>query len=366
MVSSHFQKAKLKSLQRNAEDALLLELEMDKPLEFKSGQHVALKGVIDNETVYRNYSICSPPQEHKLELGIRVLPQGRFSSWMAKQQIGKNLEVSSPSGRFYLRPPQVKKQRNLFLAAGSGITPVIAMVEDYLETYSTKGVEATLFYVNQTMARAMFLERLLQLKNRFIDRLDLQFFTSREKQSVWWKNFRFDHPGLSKLVEQGVLDIDSISEVYMCGPLAMMEAGKQFFESRGIKPEQIYTEYFAPSNDKFKKTITKTKVAVSKHHLNKVKKVSIILNGVEHSFDYWEDVGKNSKPTLLQSAREQGILLPYACTGGVCGTCRAKLEKGEIKMNKNYALEEDDLKQKFILTCQAVPISDKLKINLDY
>lgn len=327
-------------------------------IKWRSGQHVSLRVGIGEHPIYRTYSICEPAASKRIKLGVRLLPNGVFSDWLQRCKVGAQLALSQPQGRFYLRPPDDAGSRYLFIAAGSGITPVISMLEEFLA--ANANASALLLYANRSIASTMFLERLLQLKNRFIARLELHLFTTREQQSVAWRNGRIDFDALNALRDKGVLTVDEFARFYLCGPTPMMQSCARFLRDAGAPAARIHDEVFAPAQ---------TAAAIAAPRIestagaspNIIARVSVVINGARRAFDFLD-----ADASLLAAAARHRIALPFACAGGVCGTCRCKILRGEVQLAQNHALESADLDAGFTLACQARPLDDALEVSFDY
>lgn len=328
----------------------------------RSGQHVSVRVTLGKREIYRTYSICEPSSSGKIALGVRLLPNGVFSDWLRRCQAGERLAISRPQGRFHLRPPEHPRQHNLFIASGSGITPVISMLEEFLGAHPEAG--ALLLYANRNTASTMFLERLMQLKNRFMARFTLHFFTSRERQAVAWRNSRIDAAALGGLQDRGLLRAPDYRHFYLCGPPPMMESCGRFLRANGVDGARIHSEYFAPARSLDALGPPRPPSARDRGSDSAapvVARVSVILNGVRREFDYCDQ-----DPSVLAAATRQRIALPFACAGGVCGTCRCKILQGRVLMEKNHALEAEDIADGFVLACQSRPQDRKLSLSFDY
>lgn len=348
----------IRSITAETQDAAVLELTRpDVDFTHRSGQHVSLKVEVDGKTIYRTYSLCVPAGNGSLELGVRLLPNGLFSQWLQKQQPGQELAVDRPQGLFYLRPLQHGRQRNLFIAAGSGITPVMAMLEDML--VANNEASACLLYANRSFASTMFTGRLMNLKNSYMPRLDVHFFTTREAQRMPWRNTRINAASLELLQEKGILAATDFQEIYICGPLPMMQECKEFFIKQEFAAKRIFTEHFASATPE--NSLASSAVVAAEEHLEPIAKIRIIHEGISRDFDYAKQDGN-----ILNAARRNLIELPFSCTHGVCGTCRSKVVDGQVKMARNYALEEEDLNNGFVLTCQSKPVTPQVALLFDY
>ena len=231
------------------------------------------------------------------------------------------------------------------------------MLEDFLERFEQ--TQATLLYSNRSFASTMFLEYLMQLKNRYIGRLQIFFLTSRQQQIQDWLHSRLDKKALMQLQQLQVIDLHAYQDVYLCGPRGMIDDCLEILDEHEFSPEQIHYELFTSTTIQAKQVQHNFNPASS--DLKKLAQISFQYLGQNHQIDFIE--GDRS---ILSAATRQGIQIPYACAGGVCGTCRAKVLQGSAKMIQNYALDQEDLAKNFLLTCQAIPTTEEVILNFDY
>lgn len=363
MSARGFMPATVRAIAFDTDDSRVLELATDARITWRSGQHVSLRiSVGSGIDIYRTYSICEPAASGAIKLGVRLLPNGVFSDWLRRCKVGDEVALSRPQGRFYLRPPHAPHARNLFIAAGSGITPVVSMVEEFLAAHAEAG--ALLLYANRSIASTMFLERLLQLKNRFMARFELHLFTSREQQAVTWRNARIDFDALNRLRDNGLLRVDDFARCYLCGPPPMMQSCARFLRDAGVSGARIHDEVFAPAQqlDALAPAASHQPAGDAADAADAtVARVSVIINGNRRAFDFRAD-----DASVLAAAARHRIALPFACTDGVCGTCRCKILSGTVTLTQNHALESADLDAGFTLACQARPLDDALEVSFDY
>ncbi|MCH9704795.1 MAG: 2Fe-2S iron-sulfur cluster binding domain-containing protein [Proteobacteria bacterium] len=350
-----FESLSITNIQRETEDSLLITLAASPALSsaFHSGQHLTVKADINGAALYRTYSICQPACRRTIEIGVRVINGGLMSEYLAQQRQGDKLLVGAPIGTFYLHTSPTQFNDNiLFIAGGSGITPIIGMLEELM--LSQPQSRATLLYANRTLSSTMFFERLMQMKNRFIDRLETHLFFTREQTLVDWRSCRLNADTLEKLTQRGMLPYKNYDACYLCGPIPMMESCRDFLHD---PIPNIYTEAFGTANTTTR-TVTLQQTAPP---AEPIARVQIVIDGVQREFDFCAD-----DYSVLEAAKRHKIALPFSCTGGVCGTCRAKVLSGKADMKNNYALEADDINKGFVLSCQAKPLSDNLSLSFDY
>jgi ring-1,2-phenylacetyl-CoA epoxidase subunit PaaE len=350
-----YHKARIKEILRQTDKAVQIELEIEqegrKYFAFKPGQFLSIKKEIDGQDVRRSYSLCSSPHEGKLCIAVKEVEGGVFSTYANRRLVeGEEIEVFPPEGRFTVGDGT--KGRFVFFAAGSGITPVLSNIKFLLETCPQTRV--ILFYSNSATRDIIFKETLDSLKNKFFSRFSLHHFLSREALESPIFSGRISRDKLGHL-DKVVPDLWSSQAFFVCGPEAMILMVVDFLKEKGVKEEAIHFELFTLPGG-VRGEVTEKSVVEEKSDAE----VWIRLGGLETLIQYHEKQGN-----LLDAALEQGMDLPYACKGGVCSTCKAKLLEGSVSMKVNYALEPDEIENNIILTCQACPTSEKVKIDFD-
>jgi ring-1,2-phenylacetyl-CoA epoxidase subunit PaaE len=353
---AHFYPVKVKEVYRETETAVVICLEIPDSLKqifsFKAGQYITLRTVIQGEEVRRTYSLCSAPSEQQWCIGVKLLPDGVFSNYAFHHlQPGHTIEVMPPMGKFYtpLKPEHHKKY--VAFAAGSGITPILSIIKETLHTEPHSSF--TLVYGNKSRAHMLFKEPLEALKNKYINRFMLIPIFSRERVETPLYEGRIDEAKCTVLTKQ-LLDL-SANEFFICGPSEMITVVRDFLAQNGIAQKQIHFELFTALH-----ATPRTSITNSAEVRSADSKITIQLDG--HSFHF--PLGANGI-NILDAARQQGADVPYACKAGVCATCKAKLIKGKVNMDANYALEPEEVANGFILTCQSHPASDEVWIDYD-
>jgi ring-1,2-phenylacetyl-CoA epoxidase subunit PaaE len=320
---------------------------------YTQGQYITLKTIIDGNEVRRSYSICSAPHENKLSVAIKKVVGGVFSTYVntvLKQ--GDTIQVMPPNGKFYTKLDATNKNNYLALASGSGITPILSIIKTTLvaEPKST----FTLVYSNKTKSSIIFFEALEALKNKFMHRFTIIHLLSREKTDAPLLNGRIDK---NKLVDlQTVVDYKSFAAFFICGPEEMIMTSKDFLLDNNIEANKIHFELFATGK---KNTAVKNTATTINDNAPK-SSISVIADGRSIAFELPYN-GSN----ILDAAMQQGADLPYACKGGMCCTCKAKLVQGNVSMDVNYALEPEEVADGYILTCQAHPTTEIVVVDYD-
>jgi ring-1,2-phenylacetyl-CoA epoxidase subunit PaaE len=357
-MSIHFHPLRIKNITRETAACVSVEFEVPALLKnnfvFKQGQNLTLKTTINNEEVRRSYSICSSPLEEKLKVAIKKVDNGLFSSFAnEKLKPGDVLDVMEPSGKFYTELNPVNKKNYLAFAAGSGITPVISIIKTTLETEPASCI--TLVYGNRSRNSIIFFEELEGLKNKFIDRFNLINILSRERTD---SQINFGKIDTGKLAEmEKLIDYKRMDEIFICGPGEMIFCVKNFLEQKEISSKKIHFELFTTSVRK-KSEIRNLKSEIES---GPTSKITVKVDG--RSFDF--DLSLNSDTTILDAALKQGADLPFACKGGMCCTCKAKLLEGEVEMEVHWGLEHEEIEKGFILTCQSHPKTEKVVVDFD-
>lgn len=358
-MSIHFHALKVKEVKKETSDCVSVSFDVPENLKeefnFTQGQSLTMRATINGEEVRRTYSICSSPLEHQLKVAIKKVEGGLFSSF-ANEQLKMNdvLEVMTPIGRFYTTLDAANKKNYVAFAAGSGITPLLSIIKTTLavEPNST----FTLVYGNRTRSSIIFFEELEGLKNKYINRFNLIHILSREKTDADLNFGRISKDKCNELFNK-LLDLKSTDEFFICGPEDMIFSVKAFLEEKGIPEKKIHFELFTtPGQHK-----------AARHKAQGTSKegpqsnITVKLDG--RSIDF--SIPLNSDTTILDAAMQQGADVPYACKGGVCCTCKAKLLEGEVKMDVHWGLEQEEIEQGFILTCQAHPVTEKVTVDFD-
>jgi ring-1,2-phenylacetyl-CoA epoxidase subunit PaaE len=315
----------------------------------EAGQHVTIVREEDGEEVRRSYSICVPARTGELAVGVRHLPGGRFSSHVADGlKVGDLLDVLPPAGRFGPEIQPASRRHHAFVAAGSGITPVISIVATVLA--EEPGSRCTVVYGNRRTDTIMFVEELEDLKNRYPSRLQLVHVLSRESQPVPLLEGRLDAERLDALLD-ALLPPDSVDEWYLCGPFGMVQDARALLRERGVEASRIHRELFHAD-------AAPVAATTAADGADGAATVTILLHGRRSTFPV--HVG-----SILEAALRNRPDAPYACKGGVCGTCRCRIVEGEVAMDHSYALEEDEVDAGVVLACQAHPRSERIVLDFD-
>ena len=346
----------------DADDAVALTLEVPPALQAQycgqAGQHVVLRADIGGEEVRRTYSLVNAPGEWPLRIVPRVHAEGRMSRHLADEvHAGELLEVLPPNGSFCARLPLLAGATYAAFAAGCGITPVLSVIRTLLPG----GARVLLFYGNSGTSRTMCLEELLGLKDRYLGRLALHFVMSREPQEVELYNGRLDAARVREFAA-ALFEPTQVREFFLCGPGDMIETVSATLRALGVEAARIHAEHFtlASTAGESVSTQTEPRAAPTAIHSAGVAEVSILMDGRRRSFTM-----RLGDETILEGAARAGIELPFSCRAGVCSTCRTKVVRGEVSMMQNYALEDWELEQGYVLACQSHIKSAPLELDYD-
>ena len=358
-MSIHFHPLRIKKINRETDQCVSVEFEIPEKLkeafQFKQGQSLTMRTMLNGEEVRRTYSLCSSPIDNRWKVAVKKVEGGSFSSFANENlKEGDVLEVMEPVGKFYTELNSANKKNYLAFAAGSGITPVISIIKTTLRT--EPGSQFTLVYGNRSRSSIIFFEELEGLKNKFIDRFNLINILSRERTD---SQINFGRIDIGKLTElEKLVDYKKMDEIFICGPEEMIFCVKNFLEQKEISEKKIHFELFTTSGEKKKSGVRSQK---SKTDEGPSSKITVKVDG--RSFDL--DLSLDSDTTILDAALKQGADLPFACKGGMCCTCKARLIEGEVEMDVHWGLEHEEIEQGFILTCQSHPKTEKVVVDFD-
>lgn len=357
-INTGFHRLKVAEVRRETADAVSILFEVPAALReafaFRAGQHLTLKADIDGEDIRRTYSVCVSPAENEMRIAIKQMPGGRFSSWAnAKIAVGQSLEVLPPMGRFVTPAEEAANPHYVAIAGGSGITPVISIMKAVL--HEKPRARVTLLYGNRDTASIMFLEELASLKNRYLDRVEIYHFLENEAEEIELFNGRLDRAKCEEVLST-LIDVKSTDAFFICGPGPMMDAAEAALTARGVSPGDIFIERFTTSQ------LSAEQIARNEALQQKAAGagLSVVLDGRRSKIAF--DAAKGN---ILESVHAAGLPAPYACKGGVCTTCRAKVVSGTVEMKKNYGLTREEVAAGYVLTCQAIPTSDEVVLNYD-
>ncbi|MBS2938835.1 phenylacetate-CoA oxygenase/reductase subunit PaaK [Nocardioides sp. J2M5] len=346
-----FHALRVRDVERLTDDSAAVSFDVPDDLrevfDFAPGESLTLRRVVDGVEHRRTYSICAPAGAAP-RIGVRAIPGGLFSTWLLDDLApGETVEVAEPSGSFRADPSQ--PGRHLCIAAGSGITPMLSIAASVLANPDST---VTLLYGNRETTSVMFAEELSDLKNLHGPRFDLVHVLSREPRDVELFSGRLDADRLRRLLPLKV-PLGAVDHVWLCGPLGLVQDARAVLEELGVPREKVHFELFFVDEP-----------PPQLRHADRVVEgvtsdVTVVLDGRSTTHAVPRD------QTVLDSAQAVRSDLPFACKGGVCGTCRARVVEGEVEMVRNYALEPEEVEQQFVLTCQTYPVGDAVTVDFD-
>jgi len=356
-MATRFHTLRVSDVRRETPDCVSIALEVPEALRqtfaFHPGQNLAVRTRIHDEDIRRNYSICTPPLTGELRIAVKQIPDGRFSTWANHTlKAGDHLDVMPPSGRFCPQLPGSGHRIYAAFAAGSGITPIASIIAHALA--HNPDSHCLLVYGNRDRKHIIFRETLEALKNRYLQRLQVIHVLSRETMEADINSGRIDAHTCHR-INNAILPLQTVDDFFLCGPDGMRSSVTHTLLDIGIDPARIHQERFHNT------TTTHTTPHPAKNVTTaRTARITLRLDGITTAFDT-----PTLGPTLLDAAIQHGIDLPYACKGGMCGTCRARLLQGTVHMDTPYALQTSEIQKGYILTCQSHPTSPSLSIDLD-
>lgn len=351
-----FHRLAIDDLRRETSDAVSMTFAIPDELagdySFAPGQYLTLRTTMDGEEVRRSYSICSSPDDRELRIAVKKVDGGAFSSWALEElKSGDELDVMTPTGRFGVAHTPDQARIHVGFAAGSGITPIMSIVRGILAREPNS--RFFLFYGNRTTNGILFREALEELKDRFMGRFSVFHVLSQEEQDLHILYGRLDREKIEVLL-RAMVPAAAIDHVFVCGPVAMSEEIEKTCLDMGIPAGRVHVERFVSEFG----GKPRPKVQVVPEAPPKAV-ASLIVDGKR------KDVPIAEGEVILDAALRAGMDLPYACKGGMCSTCRAKIVEGQVTMDVNYSLEPWELAAGFVLTCQSHPVSSRVVVDYD-
>ena len=356
-MSVHFEKAAVKEIRRETADCVSIVFDIPSHLQekfhYKQGQYVTLRTHINGQEVRRTYSLCSSPLDNEWRIAVKKVPGGLFSTYANEtMQPGEAIDLMPPMGRFYTELDASHKKNYVALAAGSGITPVISIIQTLLRTEPKSS--CTLVYGNRNRHSIIFREELEALKNKYMDRFSMIHILSREITDAALNTGHIDADKCDALFNR-MIDIEA-DEFFICGPESMIFCVRDFLLDKGVSEKKVHVELFTSEHVNRGPGAVKPVVSPDEP----TSSISIIQDGHHINFALAYE-----GESILDAALHHGADLPYSCKGGVCCTCRAKLLEGQVEMDINYGLEPEELEAGFILTCQSHPRTPAVVIDFD-
>lgn len=357
-MTGAFHALRVAEVRRETPDAVSIRFELPADLAprfaFQAGQHLTLRTLLQGEDIRRNYSVCASPDEGELRVAVKQIAGGAFSSWIhGEVKPGAMIEVMAPHGSFTWNFDSSAERRYVGFAGGAGITPILSILKTALRVEPAS--RFTLIYGNRSAAQVMFLEELAALKNRYLDRLEVFHFLDEEEEEIDLFNGRLD-AGKVRQVLATLIEPADIDAFFVCGPGPMMDAVEETLKERAVPADKILIERFLTGD------LSPAQAAAARRLEAKARglRMTVVLEGRRSQVAF-----ESGAKSILDSARAAGLSAPFACKGGVCATCRAKVLSGTTAMKVNYGLTPAEVAQGYVLTCQAVPTSEGVVVDYD-
>lgn len=338
-------------------EAVVVTFDVPEPLRetyaFTQGQYLTLRKQIGGEDLRRSYSICAGVDDGELRVGVRKVAGGRFSNWINESlKPGDSIAVMAPQGRFFVPLDAQARRHHVGIAGGSGITPILSIMKTVLAR--EPGSRFTLVYGNRKLASTMFKEELEDLKNRHMTRLVLHHVFSDEPTDAALNHGLMNRDKIAEFLA-GVLPAEGVDHVYVCGPYQMNDEAEAALLAAGVPEDRIHIERFGLAPQAGGAVVHQALPGDAERA-----KVIIVRDGLRREIEFLKD-----QPSILDAASAAGLEVPFSCTSGVCGTCRAKLVEGEVRMERNFALDKAEVAAGFVLTCQAHPVTERVVLSFD-
>ncbi len=368
MSSTLFHPLRVRRVEPDTDEAVIVSFDVPEHLRqtfgFTQGQYLTLRGDIDGHDLRRSYSICAGLDDGELRVGVRKVAGGTFSNWInANLKPGDTIQVMAPQGRFYVPIDANARRHYLGVAGGSGITPILSIMKTVLAREPR--ARFTLLYGNRSQRSTMFKEEIEDLKNRYLTRLVLHHVFSDEHTDAPLHMGVMDRDKIGAFLSS-LVPAASIDHAFVCGPYTMNDEAEAALLAAGVAEERIHIERFgiAPQAQAPGAAAAAGGVGAVLHEAKpgdaERARVVIVRDGLRREIEFRKD-----DPSILDAASAAGLEVPFSCTSGVCGTCRAKLLEGEVRMERNFALEKSEVAAGFVLTCQAHPLTERVVLSFD-
>ena len=361
-MSIAFHPLRVRQIQPDTSEAVIVSFEVPPELReafgFIQGQYLTLRHTIDGQDLRRSYSICAGLDDGELRVGVRRVAGGVFSNWIHRElKVGDTLQVMVPQGRFYVPLEPTARRHHLGVAGGSGITPILSILKTVLAR--EPGSRFSLVYANRRLQSTMFKEELEDLKNRCLSRLAVHHVFSDEPTDAPINHGLMNAAKLGEFL-RSVVPAASVDHAYICGPFQMNDEAETALRAAGVAEERIHIERFGLAQPAGAQQAVGAVEHTAQPGDAETSRITLIRDGLTR-----EVVFRRDQPSVLDCASAAGLELPFSCTSGVCGTCRAKVLEGEVRMDRNFALDKAEVAAGFVLTCQAHPISERVVLSFD-
>ena len=359
-MSTMFHPLRVRSVQPDTAEAVVVSFEVPDELRpvfgFTQGQYLTLRATIDGQDLRRSYSICAGVDDGELRVGVRKVQGGVFSNWINTHvKPGDTISVMAPQGRFFVPLQPDAARQHVGIAGGSGITPILSIMKTVLAREPRS--RFTLIYGNRMLKSTMFKEELEDLKNRYLTRLVLHHVFSGEHTDAPINMGLMDRHKIGEFLK-ALVPAGAIDETYVCGPFQMNDEAEAALREAGVPEERIHIERFGIATQ----AAGQADAVVHEARPGDAEqaRVVIIRDGLHREILFRRD-----QPSILDCASAAGLEVPFSCTSGVCGTCRAKVVEGEVRMDRNFALDKQEVAAGFVLTCQAHPLTERVVLSFD-
>ena len=363
-MSVIFHPLRVRAIEPDTSEAVIVSFEVPEDLRevfgFTQGQYLTLRTDIDGQDLRRSYSICAGVDDAELRVGVRKVRGGVFSNWINQHlRPGDTISVMAPQGRFFVPLDPASRRHHLGIAGGSGITPILSIMKTVLAREPAS--RFTLIYGNRSLKSTMFKEEIEDLKNRYMTRLVLQHVFSDEHTDSPLNRGVMDRNKIGEFLGT-LLPAAGIDHAYICGPFQMNDEAEAALLAAGVLPDRIHIERFGIALQDAARQADEVGAVLHEDKAGDAPQatVAIVRDGLRREFPF-----SRGQPSILDAASAAGLEVPYSCTSGVCGTCRARLVEGEVRMERNFALDKQEVADGFVLTCQAHPLTDRVVLSFD-
>ena len=359
-MSALFHPLRVRSITPDTPEAVIVAFDVPPELQpvfgFTQGQYLTLRTEIDGEDLRRSYSICAGIDDGELRVGVRKVKGGVFSNWINEHlRPGDTINVMAPQGRFFVPIEPQAQRHHLGIAGGSGITPILSIMKTVLAREPAS--RFTLVYGNRSLRSTMFKEEIEDLKDRYLTRLVLHHVFSDEHTDAAINHGVMNRDKIGEFL-QALVPAPSIAHAYICGPFQMNDEAEAALLAAGVPEERIHIERFGIAQP----AAAQVGAVIHRGHAEDAEqaRVTIIRDGLQREIGFHRD-----QPSILDAARAAGLEVPFSCTSGVCGTCRCRLVEGEVRMERNFALDKKEVAAGFVLACQAHPTTERVVLSFD-
>ena len=357
MATPLFHELTVRRIEPDTAEAVIVSFEVPRHLRavfgFTQGQYLTLRAQVDGQDLRRSYSICAGVDDGELRVGVRKVQGGAFSNWINERlRPGDRLAVMAPQGRFFVPLEPGARRQHVGIAGGSGITPILSIMKTVLAREPRS--RFTLIYGNRTLRSTMFKEELEDLKNRTMARLVLHHVFSDEATDAPLNMGVMNRDKIAEFLAT-VVPAAGIDHAYICGPFQMNDETEAALLAAGVTEERIHIERFGLAPQAGGAVLHQAQPGDAEHA-----RIVIVRDGMRREIAF-----RRNQPSILDAASAAGLEVPFSCTSGVCGTCRAKLVEGQVRMERNFALDPAEVAGGFVLTCQAHPLTERVVLSFD-